>query len=89
MSVTIYHNPACGTSRNTLELIRATGTEPKVVEYLTDPPPREELVSLIKRMKIAPRELLRRMARPMRNSALMTSSCQTSSLWTRWWSNLF
>ncbi len=64
MSVTIYHNPACGTSRNTLELIRATGTEPKVVEYLTDPPPREELVSLIKRMKIAPRELLRQNGTP-------------------------
>lgn len=64
MSVTIYHNPACGTSRNTVALIRATGTEPKVVEYLADPPSREELVSLIERMKIAPRELLRQKGTP-------------------------
>lgn len=59
MSVTIYHNHACGTSRNTLALIKATGTEPQVIEYLTTPPSREELVSLIERMGIAPRELLR------------------------------
>jgi arsenate reductase len=59
MSVTIYHNPACGTSRNTLALIRATGAEPQVVHYLDTPPSREELVSLVDRMGISPRDLLR------------------------------
>ncbi|HEY9552898.1 arsenate reductase (glutaredoxin) [Allosphingosinicella sp.] len=64
MSVTIYHNPACGTSRNTLALIRATGTEPEVVYYLETPPSRPELVSLIQRMGIAPRDLLRQKGTP-------------------------
>ena len=64
MSVTIYHNPACGTSRNTLALVQATGTEPQVIEYLTTPPSREELVSLLERMGIAPRELLRQKGTP-------------------------
>ena len=64
MSVTIYHNPACGTSRSTLALIRATGTEPEVVLYLETPPSREELVALIDRMGIAPRDLLRRKGTP-------------------------
>ena len=64
MSVTIYHNPACGTSRNTLALIRATGTEPTVIECLADPPSRQELVSLIERMGIAPRDLLRQKGTP-------------------------
>lgn len=59
MSVTIYHNPACGTSRNTLALIRATGAEPEVVHYLETPPSREELISLMERMDIAPRDLVR------------------------------
>ena len=47
MTVTIYHNPACGTSRNTLAMIRATGIEPVVIEYLKTPPSREELSELI------------------------------------------
>ncbi|MFN6933660.1 MAG: arsenate reductase (glutaredoxin) [Tsuneonella sp.] len=64
MSVTIYHNPACRTSRNTLALIRATGTEPRVIEYLVNPPSRAELVVLIERMKIAPRGLLRQKGTP-------------------------
>ena len=64
MSVTIYHNPACGTSRNTLALIRATGVEPAVIHYLETPPSREELVSLIKRMGISPRDLLREKGTP-------------------------
>ena len=64
MSVTVYHNPACGTSRNTLALIRATGIEPEVVHYLDTPPDRPELVSLIQRMGIAPRDLLRRKGTP-------------------------
>lgn len=64
MSVTIYHNPACGTSRNTLALIRATGVEPQVVEYLKTPLSRDELVALIARMGIGPRDLLRQKGTP-------------------------
>jgi len=64
MSVTTYHNPACGTSRNTLALIRATGTEPQVIKYLANPPSREELVSLIGRMGITPRDVLRQKGTP-------------------------
>ena len=59
MSVTIYHNPACGTSRNTLAMIRASGVEPTVIEYLQNPPSREKLLELIAKMNISPRELLR------------------------------
>lgn len=64
MSVTIYHNPACGTSRNTLALIRATGTDPQVIEYLKTPPSRKELASLIQRMGISPRDVLREKGTP-------------------------
>jgi arsenate reductase len=64
VSVTIYHNPACGTSRNVLGLIRNSGEQPVVIEYLKTPPSREELVSLIDRMKIAVRDLLRRKGTP-------------------------
>ena len=58
-NVTIYHNPECGTSRNTLEMIRNSGEEPKVILYLQTPPSREELVALIAAMGISVRELLR------------------------------
>jgi arsenate reductase len=64
MDVTIYHNPACGTSRNTLALIRNTGVEPTIIEYLKTPPDRTTLESLIERMKIQPRELLREKGTP-------------------------
>ena len=57
--VTIYHNPKCGTSRNTLDLIRAKGIEPKVIEYLKDPPSLAELTSLIKRTGGSARALVR------------------------------
>jgi arsenate reductase len=57
--ITIYHNPACGTSRNTLALIRNTGIEPTVIEYLKTPPDRATLIDLLKRMGMRPRELLR------------------------------
>jgi arsenate reductase len=62
--VTIYHNPACGTSRNTLALIRNAGIEPQVIEYLKSPPDRTTLESLITRMNIRPRELLRKKGTP-------------------------
>lgn len=64
MTTTIYHNPQCGTSRNTLEMIRKAGVEPRVVEYLKTPPGREELVDLIQRMGISVRDLLRRKGTP-------------------------
>lgn len=57
--IIIYHNPDCGTSRNTLAMIRNSGIEPHIVEYLKTPPSRPLVVSLIDRMGIAPRELLR------------------------------
>ena len=59
MNVTIYHNPLCGTSRKTLEILRESGTEPKVVEYLKEPPSREELKRLYDRAGISPRDGLR------------------------------
>ena len=64
MTVTIYHNPGCGTSRNVLALIRNSGEEPDVVEYLRTPPTRAELSGLVARMGIAVRELLRRKGTP-------------------------
>ena len=64
MTVTIYHNPACGTSRNVLALIRESGEEPVVIEYLKNPPSRAELVGLISRMGISVRDLLRRKGTP-------------------------
>ena len=63
-NITIYHNPACGTSRNTLEMIRNSGTEPTVIHYLETPPSRDELVKLIAEMGIAGRALLRRNVEP-------------------------
>jgi arsenate reductase len=62
--ITIYHNPHCGTSRNTLGLIRNSGAEPEVIEYLKDPPSRERLVQLIAAMGLEVRDLLRRKGTP-------------------------
>jgi arsenate reductase len=64
MSITIYHNPDCGTSRNTLAIIRQSGEEPEVIEYLKNPPSRERLVELIAAMGMTPRELLREKGTP-------------------------
>lgn len=64
MTITIYHNPACGTSRNTLAMIRQSGEEPEVIEYLKNPPSREQLVHLLRAMKLAPRGLLRKKGTP-------------------------
>jgi len=59
MTVTIFHNPQCGTSRNTLAMIRASGEEPNIVEYLKSPPDREKLRELAKAMGVQARDLLR------------------------------
>ena len=65
MTVTIYHNPDCGTSRNTLAMIRNAGMEPQVVEYLKTPPARALLVQLIERAGLTPRTLLRKKGTPV------------------------
>ncbi|KAA0074414.1 arsenate reductase (glutaredoxin) [Tardiphaga sp. P9-11] len=64
MSITIYHNPSCGTSRNTLAMIRQSGVEPTVIEYLKTPPTRARLVELIAAMQIPVRSLLREKGTP-------------------------
>ena len=64
MSVTIYHNPACGTSRNTLEMIRQSGETPQIIAYLKNPPDRARLIELIKAMAIPVRALLREKGTP-------------------------
>ena len=63
-NITIYHNPACGTSRNTLEMIRNSGNEPTIIYYLDTPPTRDELVKLIADMGITVRALLRKNVEP-------------------------
>ena len=68
--IIIYHNPACGTSRNTLALIRATGTEPCVVKYLNTPPERTKLMQLIADAGISPRALLREKGTPFQELGL-------------------
>lgn len=64
MTITIYHNPDCGTSRNTLAIIRQSGEEPEVIEYLMNPPSRERLVELMEAIGFTPRELLREKGTP-------------------------
>lgn len=63
-TITIYHNPACGTSRNTLEMIRNSGVEPTIILYLETPPTRDELVKLIGDMGMTARALLRNNVAP-------------------------
>lgn len=63
-TITIYHNPSCGTSRNTLALIRSSGVEPQVIEYLKTPPSRQDLQGLLAALKIPVRDLLRRKGTP-------------------------
>lgn len=68
--IVIYHNPACGTSRNTLALIRNSGVEPHVIEYLKTPPSRALLVEMIARAGMKPRELLREKGTPFADLGL-------------------
>jgi arsenate reductase len=69
-AVTIYHNPACGTSRNTLALIRNAGVEPTIVEYLKAPPSRAELVDLIAKAGLTVRQAIRTKGTPFRELGL-------------------
>jgi len=63
-NIIIYHNPACGTSRNTLAMIRSSGVEPEVIEYLKTPPSRERLIELISAMGVTARDILREKGTP-------------------------
>ena len=65
--IKIYHNPACGTSRNTLELIRNTGQEPEVIEYLKTPLNKEELIHLIEKSGLSVRKAMRKNVEPYEN----------------------
>ena len=79
-TVTIYHNPACGTSRNTLALIRNTGIEPTVIEYLITPPSHDELVKLIQDAKLTVREAIRQNVDPYRDLDLDRSDLSDEQL---------
>ena len=76
----IYHNPNCGTSRKVLGMLRDAGMEPKVIEYLKTPPSRAELVSLLDRMGMTPRQILRRKGTPYDELGLDDTSKSDDSL---------
>jgi arsenate reductase len=80
MSVTIYHNPSCGTSRNTLAMIRASGVEPEVIEYVKNPPSRERLVELISAMGGTVRALIREKGTPYAELGLDNVSLSDEAL---------
>lgn len=80
MTITIYHNPACGTSRNVLAMIRAAGIEPTIIEYLQTPPDRETLTNLIKAMPISTRDLLRQKGTPYAELGLDDTSLSDDTL---------
>ncbi len=80
MPVTIYHNPACGTSRNVLAMIRQSGEVPEVIEYLKTPPSRERLVELLELMEIGPRALLREKGTPFAELGLGDSALSDDAL---------
>ncbi|APG94923.1 arsenate reductase (glutaredoxin) [Sinorhizobium americanum] len=80
VDIVIYHNPACGTSRNTLAMIRNAGIEPQVIEYLKTPPSRAELQQLIARMGISTRELLREKGTPYAELGLSDTSLTDDQL---------
>jgi len=79
-SITIYHNPQCGTSRNTLALIRNTGVEPQVIEYLQTPPTRETLEQLLAQIGMPARDLLRRKGTPYDELQLGDASLSEQAL---------
>lgn len=80
VDIVIYHNPECGTSRNTLGLIRNAGVEPHVVEYLKTPPSRALLVEMIDRAGMTPRELLREKGTPYAELGLSDTSLSDDAL---------
>jgi arsenate reductase len=80
VNIIVYHNPACGTSRNTIGLIRNAGIEPHVVEYLKTPPSREMLVDLVRRAGITPRALLREKGTPYAELGLADAALSDEAL---------
>ena len=78
--VVIYHNPACGTSRNTLGLIRNAGVEPHIVEYLKTPPSRSMLASLVERMGVSVRSVLRKKSTPYSELGLANEALSDDAL---------
>ncbi|MDO9204763.1 MAG: arsenate reductase (glutaredoxin) [Methylotenera sp.] len=80
MTITIYHNPACGTSRNTLAMIRASGIEPEVIEYVKNPPSRERLVELITAMGGDVRAVIREKGTPYAELGLDNSNLSDDAL---------
>ena len=80
MSVTIYHNPACGTSRNTLAMIRASGVEPEVIEYVKTPPSRERLMALISAMGGGVRAVIREKGTPYAELGLANPNLSDDAL---------
>lgn len=80
VDIVIYHNPACGTSRNTLAMIRNAGLEPHVIEYLQTPPSRALLAQLIARADISPRDLLREKGTPYAELSLENTALTDDEL---------
>jgi arsenate reductase len=80
MSITIYHNPACGTSRNTLAMLRASGVEPEVIEYLTNPPSRARLIEMIDAMGGDARALIREKGTPYEELGLANPDLSRDAL---------
>jgi len=80
MSVTIYHNPACGTSRNTLAMVRASGVEPEIIEYLKTPPSRARLTELIAAMGGDVRALIREKGTPYNELGLANPDLSQEAL---------
>lgn len=80
MDVIIYHNPACGTSRNTLELVRHAGIEPHVIEYLKTPPSRALVAQLVARMGVSVRDILREKGTPFAELGLADSALTDEQL---------
>ena len=78
--IKIYHNPACETSRNTLALIRNTGQEPEVIEYLTHPPSKAELIDLIEKSNLSVRDAIRKNVEPYENLKLGQSDWSDDQL---------
>jgi arsenate reductase len=85
MTVTIYHNPDCGTSRNTLAMIRQSGIEPDIIEYLKTPPSRQTLKELIAAMGIPVRTCCAKRVRPTSSWGLTIPGGPTTSCWTSCW----
>jgi arsenate reductase (glutaredoxin) len=80
MTITIYHNPSCGTSRNTLAMIRASGEEPEIIEYLETPPTRDRLFELLHAMGMSARKLLRKNVPPYHDLKLDAATATEEQL---------